>query len=153
MHQEKPGINYWKVLITNIATDYSTNYYQIYSLNTKVHYLAPLVLLCVSVELYFSASGFVHTSSSSSSCEATVIVELIILSFHVGSVAGGKREREKKKEKSFGLMQSGDPWHKCVDGLSLNDFLGQVIPVSDGSRQEWSLGTGLKLNEDQAFRF
>ena len=50
-------------------------------------------------------------------------------------------------------MQSGDPWHKRVDGLGLNDFLGQVIPVSDGSRQEWSLGTGLKLNEDQAFWF
>ena len=28
--------------------------------------------------------------------------------------------------------------HKCVDGLDLNDFLGQVIPVSecDGSPQE-----------------
>ena len=38
MHQEKPGINYWKFLITNITTDYSTNYYQIYSLNTKFHY-------------------------------------------------------------------------------------------------------------------
>ena len=77
-------------------------------ITASFHYLAPLVLLCVSVELYFSASGFMHTSSFSSSCEATAIVELIILSFHVGSVAGGKKRR-RKKEKSFGLLQSGDP--------------------------------------------
>ena len=25
---------------------------------------------------------------------------------------------------------------KCVDSLGFNDFLGQVIPVSDGSRKE-----------------
>ena len=46
---------------------------------------------------------------------------------------------EKTTTKRFGLLQSGGPWHKCVDGLGINDFLGQVIPVSGGSRQEWVL--------------
>ena len=50
-------------------------------------------------------------------------------------------KKERKKDFFFfkGLLQSGGPWHKCVDGLGLNDFLGQVIPASGGSRQEWVL--------------
>ena len=50
----------------------------------------------------------------------------------------------------FGLRQSEGPWHKCVDGLGINDFLGQVIPVFGGSRQEWVLlvlGSAVRLQE------
>ena len=49
------------------------------------------------------------------------------------------QQRNNNKKESFGLLQSGGPWHKCVDGLGTSDFLGQVIPVSGGSRQEWVL--------------
>ena len=36
------------------------------------------------------------------------------------------RISSKTNKKFFGLLQSGGPWHKCVNGLGLNDFLGQV---------------------------
>ena len=82
---------------------------------------------------------------SSSSCEATAIIVLIILSLYRGSAV-----RNKISKYCFGLLQSGGPWHKCVDGLGLSDFLGQVIPVSDGSWQEWVLlvlGSAVLLRE------
>ena len=59
------------------------------------------------------------SSSSSSSCEAAAIIVLIILSLYGGSAP-------KQQKNGFGLLQSGGPGHKCVDGLSLNDFLGQL---------------------------
>ena len=49
------------------------------------------------------------------------------------------KKEEEEETNCFGLLQSRGSWHKCVNCLGLNDFLGQVTPVSDGSRQEWVL--------------
>ena len=48
---------------------------------------------------------------SSSSCEVTAIILLIVLSLYGRSAA-----QKQNKTKCFGLWQSGGPWHKCVDG-------------------------------------
>ena len=58
-------------------------------------------------------------------------VDYFVTLRRVSSAKKQKREREREREeKRLGLLQSGGPW--CVDGLGLSDFLGQVIPVSDG---------------------
>ena len=44
---------------------------------------------------------------------------MIILSLYGGSAA------EKEKKKVVDYYSLGGHWHKCVDGLGLNDFLGR----------------------------
>ena len=51
-----------------------------------------------------------------------------------------KTKHEIKGEKtttgSWLLHKSGGPCHDGVDGLGLQDFLGQAVPVTDASGQE-----------------
>ena len=72
---------------------------------------------------------------SSSSCEATVVTVLIIRK-NVTLRGSGQRDWIV----FFFKLQPGGPWYKCVDGLGLNDFLGQVIRYSETksrSKRQW----------------
>ena len=65
-------------------------------------------------------------------------IKMLIIFHFILSAA--QKEKKKRKKKILWITAVLRPLssHKCVDGLDHNDFLGQVIPVSecDGSPQE-----------------